>query len=107
MHAAAWAASDPRCNPQFSRRWTGPPPLKRRSPALVATSNRANVKHIGNGNAQSNTIAAHAAQRAVAHAAKRVGRLQHQARLLSGIGKHDTARRLTLIAETIRAEVLA
>jgi hypothetical protein len=46
------------------------------------------------------------AQRAVPHAAKRVGRLQHQARLLTSIGQRDASVRLRCLAVAIAHEVL-
>jgi hypothetical protein len=47
------------------RRWTDPP-LKRRSPALVGTSNRAGFIGIGSG--QTHIVTARGMQRAFAHA---------------------------------------
>jgi hypothetical protein len=104
MDTAAWAAQSwPRSNPNFRRTWL-PPPLKRkrRSPAGAAP-----FEIVGNGIASSNTASALAAARAVRVAAARAGRLQHQARILRGIGQLDAALRLAALAEAIRVEVLA
>ena len=97
------AASDPNCNRQFSRRWTGPPlaeskrrPLgERTAPFEIVTSNAVSTR------------ADQAAARAIATAAVRIGRLQHRARVLAGIGQRDAACRLAALAETIIREVFA
>lgn len=41
--APAWLASDPLCNAQFGRKWTDPPPLRRRRPESVPTGGRADA----------------------------------------------------------------
>jgi hypothetical protein len=101
--ANAAAQSDPVVNRQFSRPWVVPPPQKRKRRP------RAGAAPFGNQNTittASNTTPDLTAARAIRVAAARVGRLQHQARMLRGIGQTDAALRLAGIADAIVAEVL-
>jgi hypothetical protein len=104
MNAAAMAAqSDPLLNRQFSRRWTGPPPLKRRSPALASTSNRAVSKSFGDDDTLPNNRPPAVGQRALHAAVQRAARLDRRAELLDAIGHRDAALRIAATAVAIRA----
>jgi hypothetical protein len=100
--AAMAAASDPDQNWQFIRRWTDPPPLKRRSPALGGSSNRADFV---SSSKPTNTPADAAAQRACAVVLRRAARLDHLAGLLLSIGQRPAAARLASIADELREAV--
>ena len=105
MDVAAWAAaSDPARNRQFARRWTDPPPQTRKRQRRHPL---ASFGHPEVNQQTHSTDPAASAQRAVRVAAARVGRLQHEARILRSIGQRDAGVRLAALAETILAEVLA
>ena len=100
MDAAAMAAaSDPACNRFFRRRWAEPPPLKRRSPALGGSSNRAGI--VNSSNPKSNGPAA-SAQRAIAAALRHADRLHRKAAALAAIGHRDAALRIAALATGLR-----
>lgn len=91
------AASDRDLNVRFRRSWTGPPP-ENRSARRHHNSGHPSNTLTHNDNTDTDTTARRAAQKAVAVAAVRLGRLERQARLLHAIGKHDAARAAAPIA---------
>lgn len=100
MDAPAAAAQPwPDCNVQFRRPWAMPPPLKIRSPALAATSNRANFV---SSSIEVDTADLGAVQRALARAMSRAADLDRQADLLLSVGQHHTAERLSALAQDLR-----
>ena len=77
-----------------------PPQKRKRRPARAAPSSEYS-SYI-----DVDTTSHRAAQRAIAHAAKRVGRIEHHVRILRAIGQRTAALRLGAIAEAIREQVL-
>jgi hypothetical protein len=102
MDGAAMAAeSDPARNRQFARRWTDPPPQKRRRPALDGTSNRA--AFIDGSSKPEPTGPDAMAQRGIAAALRRADQLERRASILARIGQRPAAVRLASIACELRA----
>ncbi len=101
---AAQAAdqSDPAYNQHLSRRCTGPPSSKR-SPVLVATSDR--TIFIGSYSTGTNNRTTNVAQRALHAATQPAADLDRRAAQLGLIGLTAAAERIEAIAETMR-EVL-
>lgn len=93
-------------NPQFGRRWTGPPPLlKRNDPrgqAGVATGRQKAID-----NDATSTAAVRAAQRAVDTARRRSAELDRLADRLLHFGYVTAAERLSRRAAELRRAVLA
>jgi len=97
--AKAAAMSDPTANFHFNRRWTDPP--RRRSPALAATSNRADLQSALN-TFYYNSIADEAAQRAIRKVLTRAAAFDRQADLLLVLGQIAPAKRLARCAAALR-----
>lgn len=110
MHGAEKAAMQEEA--LLRRSWGKPPPQKRerrpcqRAPSIVELNER-NRGQLTDGDAAAQRRVAEAAdRRALEFAAKRIGRLQHNARVLSGLGRLEAAARLAGIADGIASEVL-
>jgi hypothetical protein len=99
--AAMAAASDPRANRQFSRRWTGPPPKNRKRPGASPQAPRANFESVTN--QPTDSAAERSVQRALERALARAAKLDRTADLLLAIGKHAIAERLSHAAAELRA----
>jgi hypothetical protein len=84
--------------------WGPPDPPKREPGPAGGTARPGNFEA---GTAAANSPSSDVTQRAIRHAARRVGHLEHHARVLGLIGQRDAAGRLWLLAEQIKVQVLA
>jgi hypothetical protein len=94
--ARAAAMADPLENPNFRRRWSGPPGLERKRPAFVPTNNRAEFK----------AIITTAENTDLARLFQRANRLDRAADAALSFGRHDTAERLSQLAAMLREVAL-
>jgi hypothetical protein len=104
MHAGEAATVASQMHDRALHHALAPPPQTRKRRLLGEQTASFEVVVTSN---KLNTISTLAAQRAVAVAAVRAGRLRHRAAVLAGLRKIDAAIRLARIADQILAEVLS